>query len=186
MYIKVSNNQVTGGSFELPNKYKLPDGSTTNGLKDFMVAELIAIGIYPLVDNSPTPEKWQEFIDSTYVIGAAAVTVTNNYSSLSLDAYKQRKIDALYEDKNSQLDQLVAGYSQLEVATWPAIQADILQYGIDATVGAAMQGAIDTSGYDAPSLEALLLPRIQQQATILSDRKTQAEAIMAAGTHLEV
>ena len=186
MYIQVSNNLVAGGSFALPKKYKLPDGSTTNGLKNFSASELKAIGIYPLIDASVVPEAWQEFVDSTYVVSENEVTVTNNYSSLSLAAYKQRKIAALYEDKNNQLDALVEGYSQLEVATWPAIQADVLQFGVDASVGAAMQVAIDTSGYDAQGLSDLLLPRIQAQATIYAARKTEAGAIMAAVDHASV
>ena len=171
----------TGGTaFTLPKNLKLADGSTVANAPSLSDADLEALGVYKVIE---TPRQAWEVLDTYTTAGGVATEVS---ATIPLEEYKVRKVSALYEDKNRQLDALVEGYSQLEIATWPAIQADILQYGIDSSVGVAMQQAIDTSGYDAPSLEALLLPRIQAQATIYTARKAEATAIMAAGTHLEV
>ena len=172
---------LTGGTaFTLPKNLKLADGSTIANAPSLSDADLVALGVYKVIE---TPRQAWEVLD-TYTTAGGVATEVN--ATTPLEEYKVRKISALYADKNRQLDALVAGYSQLEIATWPAIQADVLAYGSGGVVGIAMQAAIDTSGYDAQSLEALLLPRIQAQATILAERKAEATAIMAAATHVEV
>lgn len=180
-HIKVSSNAVVGSPFTLAKNYTKEDGTTITNVKNLTVAEKVAIGLYPVVEPA-TAAEWETQV--VYTIGAEEVTVS--HTAEPLEVYKQKKIAALYEQKNQELDALVEGYSRLEVATWPSIQADVLAYGIDSSIGLAMQQAIDTSGYDAAGLAALLLPRIQAQATILAERKAEATAIMAASTHVEV
>ena len=179
-HIKVSSNVVVGQPFTLAKNYVAPDGSTVTNVASLSVAEKVAVGLYPFVDVAHA--EWET--DVTYTVNAENVTAS--YVAIPLADYKQQALAKVYEQKNAELDKLVEGYSQLEVATWPAIQADVAQYGVDGTVGVAMQQAIDTSGYDAAGLAALLVPRINQQATILAERKAMATAIMAAGTHAEV
>ena len=180
MHIKVSNNAVEGLPFTLAKNYVTPEGATITNVLSLSATEKVALGLYPYI--AVAHAAWETVV--AYAINAADVTAT--FTAMPLADYKLQEVDAAYRVANRALDALVAGYSQLEVATWPAIQADILAYGVDGTVGAAMQGAIDSSGYDAAGLAALILPRIQQQADIYVDRKAQVVAIMAAATHSEV
>jgi len=187
MYIKVENNQVTGGPTTVPNTLTLADGSVITNAGSLSEAELIEQGYYPLVDISLVVElAYHTFVSRDYVIEADRVTMQNNHVMLGLDEYKARKIAAAYQAANNQLDSLVQGYSQLEVATWPMIQADVLAYTATAVVGSYMQAAIDTSGYTAQGLADLLLPRFAEQAAIMATRKTAVEAIMLAADHAAV
>lgn len=185
-YAKVENGQF---AFEtsIQGTLKLAGGAVIANFNKLSEAEKITYGYYPLEDQTPVFDaRFNTAVLPTYTVLAAKVTVAYAVVESPLETYKQQEIAKAYAAANSQLDQLVEGYSQLEVATWPAIQADVLAYGTSGLVGAHMQRAIDSSGYDAEGLEALLLPRIQQQATILARRKADAEAIMAALTHAEV
>ena len=176
----------TSTQFALPRIFKLDDGSTITNFHKLTDEERINLaGVFPVVE-AQTLSKWQARHTPVYVFSATKATVTYTVTDMPLADYKKQEVDRVYKAANKALDALVAGYSQLEVATWPAIQADILAYDATGTVGAAMQGAIDSSGYDAADLAALILPRIQQQADIYVDRKAQVVAIMAAATHAEV
>ena len=171
---------------DLPRNLKTETNTIINFDK-LPAAELKAHGYLPITDETvPYDNKYMSLGAPAYAVGEDNVVLTHPIITMDLLMYKQQKIAQAYEAANKALDALVAGYSQLEVATWPAIQADILAYDATGTVGAAMQGAIDSSGYDAADLAALILPRIQQQADIYVDRKAQVVAIMAAATHSEV
>ena len=186
MYIKVSNNLVTSGSFALPKKYKLPDGSTTSGLKNFTAAGLRAIGIYPLVDNSPAPAAWELFDSAAYSVGADVVTLTNSYSVIPLADYKQQAIQKVYQQSKQVMDAQTVGYSQAEIATWPAIQADVIAYNATTAIGAALQQAADTSAYSVAEVSAIITPKIAVQIAALSKRATLVTSINAAVDHAAV
>jgi len=187
MYIKVENNQVTSGPTTVPNTLTLADGSVITNAGSLSEVELISQGYYPLVDISPVVElAYHTFVSRDYVIEADHVTMQNNHVLMDLAEYKERKIAAAYQAANNRLDTLVEGYSQLEVAIWPMIQADVLDFTATAVVGSYMQAAIDTSGYTAQGLADLLLPRFAEQAAIMATRKIAVEAIMLAADHAAV
>jgi len=187
MYIKVENNQVISGPTTVPSTLTLTDGSVITNAGSLSEVELIEQGYYPLVDISLVVElAYHTFVSRDYMIEADRVTMQNNHVMLGLDEYKARKVAQAYASANNQLDTLVEGYSQLEVATWPMIQADVLAYTATAVVGSYMQAAIDTSGYTAQGLADLLLPRFAEQAAIMATRKTAVEAIMLAADHAAV
>ena len=179
-YVQVIDAEVIGSPFTLPRNFIKPDGATIVNIASLSAEEKVAIGLYPYIAEAHA--AWETV--AAYAINAENVTAT--FTAMPLADYKKQEVNKVYASANVELDALVAGYSQLEVATWPAIQADILAYGVDGTVGTAMQGAVGSSGYDAAGLAALILPRIQQQADIYVDRKAQVVAIMAAATHSEV
>jgi len=170
----------------LPYTYRLDDGSMQSGFDRLTDAKRISLaGVYPLVETQ-TIEPWQSKSLPVYEYTATECSVTYTLTDKPLEIYKQEKIAAAYQAANNQLDSLVQGYSQLEVATWPMIQADVLAFTASAVIGQYMQAAIDTSGYTAQGLADLLLPRFAEQAAILATRKTTVEAIMLAADHAAV
>jgi len=187
MYIFVENGVVVGNPTSVPRNLEKADGSVVTNAGGLSQSELIALGYYPLVDISEVLDlAYHTFVEKVYVVESERVTVSNTHALVPLEIYKQQKVAMAYQDINSQLDQLTQGYSQLEVATWPMIQADVLAFTASAVIGSYMQAAIDTSGYTAQGLADLLLPRFAEQAAIMATRKTAVEAIMLAADHAAV
>jgi len=170
----------------LPFNYKLNDGTTQIGFDRLTDAARIALaGVYPLVE-AQTIEAWQSKSSPTYDYTATECLVTYTLTDTPLDLYKQQKIGAVYQAAKELLDAQAEGYGLAEIATWPAISADVVAYNIDATVGVAMQAALDTSSYDAAGLAAVLTPRINKQLSILANRAALSFAINAAADHAAV
>jgi len=186
LYAKITNAEVTSIG-KLPKVFKTPEGSNISNFNLMSDPEVKAYGFLPVADLTPAfVAAYNTLSLPVYTIEADRVTLLYTVTQKDILEYKQEKIAAAYQAANNQLDSLVQGYSQLEVATWPMIQADVLQFGVDGSVGSYMQAAIDTSGYDAQGLADLLLPRFAEQAAIMTTRKTVVEAIMLAADHAAV
>ena len=186
LYAKITNAEVTSIG-KLPKIFKTNKGANISNFNLMSDSEVKAYGFLPVVDTTPAfVAAYNTLSLPAYTIEADQVTLLYTVTQKDILEYKQEKIAAAYQAANNQLDTLVQGYSQLEVATWPMIQADVLAFETTGVIGSYMQAAIDTSGYSAQGLADLLLPRFAEQATILAARKTAVEAIMLAGTHSEV
>jgi len=184
MYIKVENNQVNGGSFELPKKYRLPDGAMTYSLDQYSLQQLKDIGIFPLVDNSPTVRPYDDYIDSVYTINEDFVELVNNYVVRDLALYKKQRIGIAYNTAKELINSQSEGYALAEIATWPAIQSEVLVYNVDSTdIGAALQSAADSSAYSVAELSSMLTPRITLQMSIIANRAALVSAINGAADH---
>lgn len=102
-----------------------------------------------------------------------------------IDAYdpmpdtKSDAIAQIYGAVKSKLDEQSEGYSATEVATWPALQAEIAQYNADETIGPAMQAVIARGRLSADGLSALLTPKINYQNLLLAKRDDGVERISA-------
>jgi len=182
-FAKVESDIVVETFIQLPRNLVTPEGVISNFNK---LTDVAAYGYYLIVDQRQVPEAWQERVNVVNSVVGNTVEVTCDLADTPLEGYKAQKITKAYANANNQLDSLVEGYSQLEVATWPMIQADVLAFTATAVIGSYMQAAIDTSGYSAQGLADLLLPRFAEQAVILATRKTAVEAIMLAADHAAV
>ena len=181
MHIKVSNNTVEGLPFTLARNYVTPEGVTITNIQSLTAVEKVAIGLYPYV--AVAHAAWETVV--AYAINAENVTAT--HTAMPLADYKQQVIKGTYAAAKALLDAQAEGYSTVEIADWPAIQADVAAYNLDNTnVGVAMQVAADSSAYDVAGLAAMITPLIAYKVAVQADRKAQVVAIMAAATHSEV
>ena len=115
-----------------------------------------------------------------------AVTVTYTVVDIPLAEYKQRKIAKAYHTAKRILDTHADGYSLAEVATWPAIQADVIAYNTSGAIGAALQQAAYVSAYTVAEVAAIVTPKIAVQVAALSDRAAAVAAILEADDHASV
>ena len=182
-YIK----QGTDKEFALPRTFKLDDGSTVTNFDRLTDAERISLaGVFPVADTLVLG-VWQTKSLPVYTFSATEATVTYTVADTLLTDYKQQAIAKVYAAAKALLDAQAEGYSAVEVADWPAIQADVAAYNLDNTnIGVAMQAAADSSAYDIAGLSAMITPLIAYKAEVQADRKAKVVAIMAAATHSEV
>lgn len=92
---------------------------------------------------------------------------------------RKTKIEAVYSICQQRLDALSAGYAQSEIATWPAMRAEIVRYNADGSVGPTMQAVIDLGRHTAQTLAAALTPRIGYQTACLANREAHVLALLA-------
>lgn len=141
--------------------------------------------IMPVVEAS-VDLRFNTIESTNYTRNSNDVTEIHTVVETSLATYKQQRIAEVYRKAAFLLNQSTEGRSSVEIAAWPLLKADIVQYNIDASVGSAMTEAIATSSYDAAALVAYLTPKIAQESAILLNRKTHTEAILLLETHINV
>ena len=181
LHIKVSNNAVEGLPFTLAKNYVTPEGVTITNAASLTAVEKVAIGLYPYI--AVAHAAWETVV--SYAVNAGDVTAT--FTAMPLAEYKKQVIKDTYAAAKALLDAQAEGYSAVEIADWPAIQADVAAYNLDNTnIGVAMQAAADSSAYDIAGLSAMITPLIAYKAEVQADRKAKVVAIMAAATHSEV
>jgi len=179
-YAKVVNNEVVRVG-RLPNSFETSQLGVILNFHLLSDAKLKTYGFYPIVDNTPAFDgRYVSKTTPAYTVGVDAVVLTHALKTKDILAYKQKVIAAVYTKAKTLLDLQASGYSFAEIATWPAIQADVVAYNATTVVGAALQAAADASAYDVAGIAALLTPRIAVQASILANRKALVEAINAA------
>jgi len=181
MYLKVLNNAVVGSLFTLAKDYKKDDGTVVQNIHLLSTAEKIELGLYQAVIAAH--EAWETV--PAYTINADHILV--NYSAMPLADYKQQAISAVYSHAKNLLDAQAEGYSLAEIATWPAIQFDVIAYNANnAAIGSALQSAVDTSAYTVAELSAALTPRITMQISVIANRAALVGAINTAADHAAV
>ena len=181
-YIK----QGTSNEFALPRTFKLDDGSTITNFDRLTDAERISLAdVFPVADTLAL-EAWQTKSLPVYTFSATEATVTYTVADTLLADYKQQAIQKVYQAAKQEMDAQTIGYSLAEVATWPAIQADVIAYNATTAIGAALQQAADTSAYTVAEVAAIITPKIAVQIAALSKRATLVTSINAAVDHAAV
>ena len=181
-YIK----QGTSKEFALPRTFKLDDGSTITNFDKLTDAERISLaGVFPVVE-AQTLDAWQSKSLPMYAFSATEATVTYTLVGQPLADYKKQAIQKVYQASKQEMDAQTLGYSQAEVATWPAIQADVIAYNATTAIGAALQQAADTSAYTVAEVAAIITPKIAVQVAALTKRATLVTSINAAADHAAV
>ena len=172
---------------DLPRNLKTGTNTIINFDK-LAASELKAHGYLPVTDVTvPYNKKYMSLGPPEYTTGVDSVVLIHQIVTMDLLMYKQQEIRKAYQAAKQIMDAQTAGYSQAEVATWPAIQVAVVAYNADnLAIGAALQQAADTSAYTVAELAAMLTPRITVQATAISDRATAVAAILAAVDHASV
>jgi hypothetical protein len=180
-FIKVADGQVVGVPFTLPENYRLDNGDVVANVALLSAAEKRAIGLYAVVESVPAgfnPDY--QMAAPVYVVGENTVAIEYIVTDMPLAQLQQARIGAVYAHAKSLLDAASAGYSAAEIATFPMLQAEVLHYNAsNVTIGPMMQAVIDRGRHTAATLAALLTPKINMQAAVLSARDAHVEAIMS-------
>ena len=143
--------------------------------------------IIPEIDETSFDPRYQTLGSRIEVIEAGQVRVNHPVTDKNLTVYIQERIAETYQIAKTKLDEQSPGYSDVEVATWPAMQADIVAYNADSTVvGPTMQAVIDQGTNTAAGLSALLTPKINYQGAVITARNTHVGALLALTTLVDV
>lgn len=183
MHIRQADNKIFN---TLPKSYRLADGRVITGFDKLTDSERIALAsIYPIV-GEPILLPWQSKENPVYSFTATGATVSYTVTDLSLEAYKQQRVSEVYTACKTILDSNSDWYAQVEIAQFPALQAEVTQYNVDGTVGSSMQTVISRGRHTAATLSLLLTPKIAIQNAALAARDTHVAAILALTTHQAV
>lgn len=187
LYAEILNSSIVSVR-KLPLSFTMGDGRTIINFNRLSDLELKAHGFLPVLDDTPAYDSDSVGLGApAYTVGAASVSMTHALVPLTLEQYRQKKIALVYGTVKALLNAQAEGYSQAEIATWPALQADVVAYNLDTNViGAALQAASDTSAYTVVQIAAILTPRIAVQVSALASRKAIVAALNAATTIPEV
>lgn len=183
-HIRVDAGVAVGLPFTLPQTYRRPDGVEVPYVAVLSVAERIGHGLYPVVSMPPPPfdARWQT---ATPLFAVAADHVVLHYAigTRPVNDVRSERIDEAYDRCRAILDGLSSGYAHAEIATWPAMQAEIAAYNADPTqVGPTMQAVIARGRHTAASMAAVLTPKMAIQSAALAARDAHVAAIQALTT----
>lgn len=185
-YAKVENNNITP-HVSLPSSLLLENGDLLCGFNALSLNELKQYGFYELVDITPAFDNRLSYLgEPTYTVESDRITVEYELHDYSLAELKKRAITAAYAECENTLNQYSQGYSMAEIATFPAMQTEILTYLETGVVGVGMQGVINRRRHTAESLTAVLMPKITAQQTALLERDNHVSVIMSLETCLDV
>jgi hypothetical protein len=95
---------------------------------------------------------------------------------------RQTKIAEAYRLCKQKLDALSTGYAQSEIATWPMMRAEVLQYNTGGTIGSVMQSVIALGRHTAQTLAAALTPKITYEAACLKNRELHVTVLLGYQT----
>ena len=184
-YAKVENNTIT--LCQLPQSFDLPDNEgTIIGFNNLPIEELNQYGFYPLIDITPDFDTRLSYRgEPIYSFDAENNRAIVEYAIIeySLSELKKRAIQAVYAKCAAVLNQHSQGYSAVEIAQFPLLQSEILNYAQNdgiGIVGEYMQAVIDCGLHTAESLTAALMPKIMAQNEALKARAQAVIAIKAA------
>jgi len=185
-HIRVESGVVSGVPFTLATNYAAPDGSTVLNVSLLTVDERVAIGLYPVVETLPVSDERYQTCAPIYTINADHVALTYDVTERTLADVQQAKIAEVYAHCRSILDAASAGYSPVEIASFPALQHEIISYSANAVTGPYMQSVINRGRHTADSLSAALTPKIALEQAALTARDNHVAAILALKTPLAV
>jgi len=118
-------------------------------------------------------------IDGVWVASddVAVQSIIDSYDPLSYE--KEVAISKIYESVKSRIDQHSAGYSAAEIATFPALQSEIIEFNVSGLVGASMQDVIDRGRLTVQQLSDMLTPKITLQKALIAQRDVEVSLIQA-------
>lgn len=185
-FIKVVDGAVVGAPFTLPKDYPLPSGGVASNVESLTATEKRALRLYPVVETLPDFDDRYQTCEPIYTLSAESVSLTYAVTDIALISLKQAAIAKAYRQCAGILDEQSKGYSVVEIATFPLIQAEILAFNATGSVGDMMQAVINRHHHSAQSLSDLLMPKITIQAEALLARDNHVVAIMALNSGLDV
>jgi hypothetical protein len=181
-YIKVANGATVGVPFTLPMNYQADDGSITNNIADCPLAVKLALGLYPVIETLPVFDARYQSCTPVYAVHADYVGLSYSVADRPLEVLKQEAIAEVYRHCAEVLDAQSVGYSVVEIATFPLMSAEIVEFNASGSVGNMMQAVISRGRHTAESLSALLSPKISAQNAALQQRDERVAAIMLLPT----
>lgn len=140
--------------------------------------------IVPYIDNTPAYDsRFQVLGDAVVSVAGDSVTAIRPVSHVPVAQYVQQRVDEVVNRAIALLNDQAAGYSQIQIAAWPQIQADVIAYNADnANIGPAMQNAMIESSLDAAALAGLITPKINFKNAVFTNRNAHIAAIKAFDT----
>lgn len=191
-YAKIENNRIIP-NISLPYSLLLSDGSLLCGFNCLSLEELKTYNYYELVNVTPS------YDDRLSYLGEATYTIINDINNIathiqeeyeiinySITELKSKAITSTYQKCLSFLDKQSEGYSAVEISSFPIIQAEIVKYNLDGTIGDSMQHIINRGRHTASTLSSLLTPKILMQEEALLQRDNTINLIYNATTPEEV
>lgn len=177
-FVKVINGLPTGTPFTLPTNYLTDDGNIIPNVALLPPEEKLIAGLWPVGEAIPTFDARYQTIEPDYILNTDHVLLVYVVNNIPLDELKQTAIKKAYAKCAATLDAQTVGYSQVEVATFPLIQAEIVAFNAAGEVGAMMQAIISRGRHTGETLSALLTPKIVIQQEALNNRDDNVSAIL--------
>lgn len=186
-YVKVESGVVVSHPFTLPQNYVNSDGSTTHNVELLSDEEKRSIGLYRVVEFALDYDERIQKAEPVWTVTDSVVELTYNISMLPIDLVKQAYIDKAYRKSQAELNKITEGYSAIEIATFPILQAEVKNYNKTGVVGPTLeQAVIDSRIHTLESLVALITNKIAIQSYILEQRNEVVARIKNAVTHSEI
>ena len=156
------------------------------GMVDNMPGILDGTTMYYPVIEANTFDPAYQYGWPHYSVNEGSVTVIYTIMDKDINGLKTEKISQIYEAVAGKLNSLTQGYSSAEIATWPLLQADIVKFNVDATIGSYMAQVIAQGVHSAAGLSAILTPKITLQNTLLTARGKLVNEVNALTTPKDV
>lgn len=177
MFIRKSDLKIFS---VLPSIYKKPQGGTVANIDRMSNEDLIErLGIYPVI-GEPELQWWQSKSDPQYTFTETEAVISYTVADMPFNERQNSLMGQVYAQARSLIASQEQGYAQSEIATWPMMRAEVMQYNVDATVGPYMQLVVDESTYDAASLAAMLTPKVTFYDDVIAERNNKVQAIKDA------
>ena len=130
-------------------------------------------------DKPPYDAAYQSLSAPTYIYSDGVVVASYTVLSKSPVEIKFEKIKEVYAECARILDLFIEGYSKAEIALFPLIQQDIVQYQAKGIIGVYMQQVLARGRHTVESLLAVVTPKMQISASALQTRDDHLKAIEA-------
>jgi hypothetical protein len=172
-YIHVKDDVIVGTPFTLPQDYLTESGDKVSNIQTLPDKEKEKYGLYPVVETVYNYDSRYQYCEPVFRFDTESKKVSLGYviKNIDINELKERVIEKAYNCCKETLDELAKGYSHVEVASFPILQQEILEFNKSSSVGPLMQSIIRRSRHTASSLSLSLTAKIvkQQQALQLRD-----------------
>jgi hypothetical protein len=178
-FIKVVDGEVVGKPFTLPENYITDTGEVVMNVRLLTFPEKRRYGLYPVTQYVTAYNEEIQQSTPLYTIRKTSVELRYEITNISLDDLRSRAATAIYGRCAATLNAQAVGYSVVEIASFPIIQAEIRRYKLTGNLGPAMQAVIQRGRHTAETLCALLEPKIRIQEWALATRDADIEYIQS-------
>jgi len=186
-YITVQQGTIKSTPHDCFTKVKLPDGQIITNFDKLTDSEKAQYGEFKYVESLPTINReMQWYTDKQVTISATTVNVTYAVGNKPIEECKRIQIEKVYRKAKELLDISAGTRSSVEIADWPLLKQDILQYLEDSTVGPMLLNAINRSNYDVNGLVTTFLPKISYENDIITTRSAHTAVIQSLQSVQEV
>lgn len=187
LYVKVKQGAVVSSPEPLPRTFVTESGQSISNFDKLSQAEVKQHGFYEVIDSRPIIDaRIQVYGESVYTVHQGSVSMTCGVVDIPVETLRAAAIEEAYMIARGKLDEGAEGYSKIQVAAWPGIQRDVVEYGASKAVGADMQEAMNESGLTADTLAAVIAPKVQFKNEVFRVRNSHIAVLKALALPVDI